>query len=104
MKRSRSGLLDFVRSTLFLASIVCKNSMLIFEDDSTSEPVGASKLAASIKDEEKSVLAIIYNGQLSKRMFDIASEAGVPTLIGTSIKDGEKPNENVEAWATSNWS
>ncbi len=81
-----------------------REAILIFEDDSVSESVGASKLAASIKDEEKSVLAIAYNGQLSKRMFDIASEAGVPTLIGTSIKKGEKPNEDVEVWATSTWS
>ena len=85
-------------------NLSAREAMLIFEDDSTSEPVGASKLAASIKDEEKSVLAITYNGQLSKRMFDIASEAGVPTLIGTSIKKGEKPSEDLEVWATSTWS
>jgi DNA primase len=87
-----------------ITKLSAREAILIFEDDSTSEPVGASKLAASIKDEEKSVLAIAYNGQLSKRMFDIASEAGVPTIIGTSIKKGEKPNEDVEVWATSTWS
>ena len=77
--------------------------MLIFEDDTTSESVGASKLATSIEESEKSVLAIVYNGQLSKRMFDMASESEVATIIGTSIKSGEKPDDTVEAWATSDW-
>ena len=80
-----------------------REAMLIFEDDTTSEPVGASKLATSIEESEKAVLAIAYNGQLSKRMFDMASESGVATIIGTSIKSGEKPEDNVEAWATSDW-
>ena len=76
---------------------------LIFEDDSTSESIGASKLASTIAEAEKTVLAIAYNGQLSKRMFDMASESGVATIIGTSIKSGEKPSDDVEAWATSDW-
>ena len=80
-----------------------REAMLIFEDDSTSESIGASKLASTIAEAEKTVLAIAYNGQLSKRMFDMASEYGVATIIGKSIKSGEKPSDDVEAWATSDW-
>ncbi len=80
-----------------------REAMLIFEDDSTSESIGASKLASTIGEVEKTVLAIAYNGQLSKRMFDMASESGVATIIGTSIKPGEKSSDDVEAWATSDW-
>ena len=86
-----------------IGKLGAREAMLIFEDDTTSEPVGASKLATSIEESEKAVLAIVYNGQLSKRMFDMASESGVATIIGTSIKSGEKPEDNVEAWATSDW-
>ena len=86
-----------------IGKLGAREAMLIFEDDTTSEPVGASKLATSIEESEKAVLAIAYNGQLSKRMFEIASESGVATIIGTSIKSGEKPEDNVEAWATSDW-
>ena len=86
-----------------IGKLGAREAMLIFEDDTTSEPVGASKLATSIEESEKAVLAIAYNGQLSKRMFDMASESGVATIIGTSIKSGEKPEDNVEAWATSDW-
>ena len=86
-----------------ISKLGAREAMLIFEDDTTSEPVGASKLATSIEESEKSVLAIAYNGQLSKRMFDMASESGVATIIGTSIKSGEKPGDSVEAWATSDW-
>ena len=61
------------------------------------------QLASEIEASEREVLAIAYNGQLSKRMFDIASDAKVPTIIGTSIKSGEEPNSELEAWATSDW-
>ena len=81
-----------------------REAILIFDDDSISEPIGASKLASQIEESSQVVLAIAYNGQLSKRMYDMASEAGVPTIIGTSVKDGEKPNSDVEVWATSDWS
>ncbi len=81
-----------------------REAILIFDDDSISEPIGASKLASQIEESSQVVLAIAYNGQLSKRMYDMASEAGVPTIIGTSVKDGEKPDSDVEVWATSDWS
>ena len=86
-----------------ISNLGAREGILIFEDDSTSEPIGASKLASVIEQSERKVLAIAYNGQLSKRMFDMALEAEVHTIIGTSIKNGEKPSSEVEAWATSDW-
>ena len=86
-----------------ISKIGAREAILIFEDDSISDPIGASKLAAGIEESERTVLAIVYNGQLSKRMFDIATKAKVPTIIGTSIKSGEEPDSEVEAWATSDW-
>ena len=86
-----------------ISNIGAREGVLIFEDDSISDPIGASKLASEIEASEREVLAIAYNGQLSKRMFDIASDAKVPTIIGTSIKSGEEPNSELEAWATSDW-
>jgi len=86
-----------------ISKLPAREAILIFEDDSISEPIGASKLAAGIEESERTVLAIVYNGQLSKRMFDISLEAKVPTIIGTSIKQGEEPSSEVEAWATSDW-
>ena len=80
-----------------------REAILIFEDDSTSDPIGASKLASKIAESTQTVLAVAYNGQLSKRMYDIASGAGVPTIIGTSLKQGEEINSDVEIWATSDW-
>mgnify|MGYP000417439570 FL=1 len=87
-----------------ISKLGAREGLLIFEDDTTSDPIGASKLASAIEESERSVLAIVYNGQLSKRMFDIASEGKVHTIIGTSIKSGEEPNSELEAWATSDWS
>ncbi|MED5485727.1 MAG: hypothetical protein VYE59_03840, partial [Candidatus Thermoplasmatota archaeon] len=86
-----------------ISNLGAREGILIFEDDSTSEPIGASKLASVIEQSERKVLAIAYNGQLSKRMFDMALEAEVHTIIGTSIQNGEKPSSEVEAWATSDW-
>ena len=86
-----------------ISKIGAREAILIFEDDSISDPIGASKLAAGIEESERTVLAIVYNGQLSKRMFDIATKAKVPTIIGTSIKSGEEPDSELEAWATSDW-
>ena len=86
-----------------ISKLGAREGILSFEDDSTSEPIGASKLASAIEESERKVLAIAYNGQLSKRMFDMALEAEVHTIIGTSIKQGEKPSSEVEAWATSDW-
>ncbi len=86
-----------------IKNLGAREAILIFDDDSISEPIGASKLASKIEESSKTVLAIAYNGQLSKRMYDMASEAGVPTVIGTSLKEGESINSDVEAWATSDW-
>ena len=86
-----------------ISKLGAREGLLIFEDDSTSEPIGASKLASAIEESERTVLAIVYNGQLSKRMFVMASEAKVPTIIGTSIKSGEESSPELEAWATSDW-
>ena len=86
-----------------ITNLDAREAVLIFEDDSTSDPIGVSKLASNIEGAEKTVLAIVYNGQLSKRMYDMASSAGVQTIIGTSIKEGENPNSDVEVWATSDW-
>lgn len=94
---------QIVDYAVHISKLGAREGVLIFEDDSTSDPIGASKLAASIEESERTVLAIAYNGQLSKRMFDMASEAKVPTIIGTSIKSGEEPNPDLEAWATSDW-
>lgn len=86
-----------------IKNLGAREAILIFDDDSISEPIGASKLASKIEESSETVLAIAYNGQLSKRMYDMASEAGVPTVIGTSLKEGESINSDVEAWATSDW-
>ena len=75
-------------------------ALFVYDDDTVSDAIGATKLADEAK-KAKGVLAIVFNGKISDRTFEIAAEASIPTIIGTSITKGLEPQlKGVEAWST----
>ena len=87
-----------------IGSLKTNQALFVYGDDTVSEAIGATKLASEAK-ESKDVLAIVFNGKISNRTFEIASEASIPTIIGTSIASGLKAQTNgVEAWSTADFS
>ena len=83
-----------------IEALKTNQALFVYADDTVSEAIGPSKLAGQAK-EASDVLAIVFNGQISNRTFDIAAEASIPTIIGTSIAKGLQSQTNgVEAWST----
>ena len=86
-----------------ISSLKTNQALFVYGDDTISAAIGATKLAAEAKS-SKDVLAIVFNGKISNRTFEIASEASIPTIIGTSIATGLKAQTNgVEAWSTTDF-
>ena len=86
-----------------ISSLKTNQALFVYGDDTISAAIGATKLAAEAKS-SKDVLAIVFNGKISNRTFEIASEASIPTIIGTSLATGLKAQTNgVEAWSTTDF-
>ena len=86
-----------------ISSLKTNQALFVYGDDTISAAIGATKLAAEAKSSED-VLAIVFNGKISDRTFTIASEASIPTIIGTSIATGLNAQTNgVEAWSTTDF-
>ncbi len=81
-----------------MADLKSSSAMLILEDGSASEPVGASKLAAFAEDIE-GAQCLLYNGKISKRMMEIAELAAIPNVLGSSISCD--PVDGINAYSMS---
>ena len=68
-------------------------------DGTVSDAVGPSKLAAAAEEADGAV-AIVFNGAVSDRILDIASEAAIETVVGTKEGKGFAARDDVKAWLT----
>jgi len=74
------------------------HALLILEDGSASEPVGASKLAEFAEDVE-GAQCLIVNSKISARMIEIAEVGAIPSVLGSS--SGAGGSDSVETYAMS---
>jgi DNA primase len=74
-----------------------KKAVFIMVDGTVSEPVGASTLAKKAN-EADGAIAMVINGPVSDRTLEIASEAAIPTVIGTKAGKGFAAREDVKSW------
>lgn len=72
---------------------------LVFADETTSDAIGASKLAGTVGEAEE-VVAIIFNGAVSNRILEIAAEGNIDTVVGTTVAKDLGSVEGVTAYAT----
>ena len=72
-------------------------ALFVMMDGSISEPVGPSKLA-SAADEADGAVAIVFNGPVSERTLEIASQAAIETVVGTKAGKGYGDRDDVKSW------
>ena len=80
-----------------LDNITSKKAVFMMVDGTVSDEVGASTLAKKAN-EADGAIAMIVNGPVSERTLEIASEAAIPTVIGTKAGKGFAVREDVKAW------
>ena len=90
---------DNIREWSAHMSDLKKNTaILILEDGSPSEPVGASKLAGFAEDVE-GAQCLILNSKISARMIEIAELGAIPSVLGSA--SGTAGSDSVETYAMS---
>ena len=72
-------------------------AVFVMVDGTISEPVGPSTLSKTAGTTDGAV-AIVFNGPVSERTLEIASESAIPTVIGTKAGKGFAEREDVSAW------
>jgi DNA primase len=82
-----------------IADLKANNAVFVNVDGTVSDAVGPSKLAAAAEDADGAV-AIVFNGAVSDRILDIASEAAIETVVGTKEGKGFAARDDVKAWLT----
>ena len=74
------------------------NAILILEDGSASEPVGASKLAEFAEGVE-GAQCLIVNSKISERMVEIAEVGAIPSVLGSAAGKGK--SDSVQTYSMS---
>jgi len=82
-----------------IAELKKNNAVFVNVDGTVSEAVSPSKLAEAAEDADGAV-AIVFNGPVSDRILDIASEAAIETVVGTKEGKGFSARDDVTAWLT----
>ncbi len=82
-----------------IADLKANNAVFVKVDGTVTDAVGPSKLAAAAEEADGAV-AIVFNGAVSDRILDIASEAAIETVIGTKEGKGFATRDDVKAWLT----
>jgi DNA primase len=82
-----------------IADLKANNAVFVKVDGTVSDAVGPSKLAAAAEEADDAV-AIVFNGAVSDRILDIASEASIETVIGTKEGKGFATRDDVKTWLT----
>jgi hypothetical protein len=67
------------------------------EDNTVSEAVGPKSLSKAAGETEGAI-AIVFNGPVSERTLEIASESAIATVVGTKAGKGFSAVKGVEAW------
>ncbi|MBT5618562.1 MAG: DNA primase [Euryarchaeota archaeon] len=73
------------------------NALFVMEDNTVSEAVGPKSLSKAAGETEGAV-AIVFNGPVSERTLEIASESAIATVVGTKAGKGFSAVKGVEAW------
>ena len=60
------------------------NAIIILEDGSASEPVGARKLQDALAQAE-GAQGLVFAGKVTDRIFDLASGAGIGNVLGKNV-------------------
>ena len=55
---------------------------------------------AAAAEEADGAVAIVFNGPVSDRILDIASDAAIETVVGTKEGKGFSARDDVKAWLT----
>ena len=74
------------------------NAILILEDGSASEPIGASKLAEFAEGVE-GAQCLIVNSKISERMVEIAEVGAIPSVLGSAAGKGK--SDSVQTYSMS---
>ena len=82
----------------YMGDLKKNNAILILEDGSASEPIGASKLAEFAEGVE-GAQCLIVNSKISARMIEIAEVGAIPSVLGSS--SGAGGSDSVETYAMS---
>ena len=82
-----------------LDELAPRKAVFVMMDGTVTEPVGPKDLA-STANEADGAIAIIYNGSISDKTLDIASEAAIETVIGTKQGKGFGERDDVKSWLT----
>ena len=64
-----------------------RKAVFVMMDGTVTDPVGPKDLATAAN-EADGAIAIIYNGTISDKTLDIASEAAIETVVGTKKGKG----------------
>ncbi|MCP2507332.1 MAG: DNA primase DnaG [Candidatus Thalassarchaeaceae archaeon] len=59
------------------------NAVIILEDGTTTDPIGASSLKESLE-ETKGAQGLVFAGKINDKIFDYASGAGIENVLGNS--------------------
>ena len=59
------------------------NAIIILEDGTNTDPIGASNLKESLE-ETKGALGLVFAGKINDKIFDYASGAGIENVLGNS--------------------
>ena len=82
-----------------IADLKKNNAVFVNVDGTISDAVSPAKLAAAAEEADGAV-AIVFNGPVSDRILDIASEAAIETVVGTKEGKGFSARDGVKAWLT----
>lgn len=72
-------------------------AVFVMVDGSVSDPVGPSTLSKAAGSADGAI-AIVFNGPVSERTLEIASESAIETVIGTKAGKGYAEREDVKSW------
>ena len=73
------------------------NAVIIMEDGSGSDPIGARALAGAMAD-STGATGLVFAGKINDRIFELASGAGIENVLGTSV-GGVTRKGNVQAYS-----
>jgi hypothetical protein len=74
------------------------NAVIILEDGSGTDPIGARALASAMADTEGAT-GLVFAGKVNDRIFELASGAGIENVLGTSV-GGVTRKGNVQAYSS----
>ena len=77
-------------------------AVIINEDGSTSNPIGAKDLEKALS-ESQNAQGLVFAGKVSDRIFELASGAGIPCVVGNSVGN-QTLKLGVQAFSTSDLS